>query len=318
MKRIFLLLTLIVSLTLPPQVDVNIADGVGCSFTIQAKNKSKKPHRGHRAAKRKQAKQAKTAARKARARQSASPVPLMGATAPAAMPADQQLLRVAVPTADCRTIAYKAISVSFDSRLRIPRCVAYTLTATQVAMADAPGAERRKNHHFAADPQVKASPGPGDYRGSGFSRGHMAPAMDMRFDHQAMAQCFLMTNMCPQDEKLNNGAWRQLEERVHRWARRDGQLVIFTGPVMPAGRPATVGPRADIAVPAAFYKVVYAPRQNRAIAFVYDNRPPAGGLERHVTTIADVERQTGLTFLSALPAQQQRALKQQCDLGAWQ
>ena len=315
MKRIFLLLALIVGLTLPPQVDVTIADGVGCAFTIQAKNKSKKSHR--RTAKRKQIKPAKSKAtpRKARAMQAASPVPVMGATA---LGTDQQLLRVGLPAADCRTIVYKAINVSFDNRLRIPRCVAYTLTATQVAMADAPDAERRKNHHFAADPQVKASPGPGDYRGSGFSRGHMAPAMDMRFDRQAMAQCFLMTNMCPQDEKLNNGAWRQLEERVHRWAKRDGQLVIFTGPILPAGRPATIGPRADIAVPAAFYKVVYAPRQNRAIAFVYDNRPPTGGLERHVTTIADVERQTGLTFLGVLPAQQQRALKSQRNLSAWQ
>ena len=218
----------------------------------------------------------------------------------------KSLLTVTTPQGN-RRIDYKAITVYFNRSLRIPTCVAYELTNTMVAMADAPTAEKRKNYKFNGDPNVAGSPDWGDYRKSGYTRGHMAPAMDMRWDRQAMSECFLMTNMCPQAEKLNNGPWRHLEESVHRWAKRDGSIVVYTGPIM-GGSVRHIGPKNDIAVPAAFYKVLYAPTQRRTIAFIYQNNDnKGGGLAAHTTTVAQVERRTGIAFttIPTAPAEHQ-------------
>jgi endonuclease G len=139
----------------------------------------------------------------------------------------------------------------------------------------------------------------------------MAPAMDMRWDKTAMAQCFYMTNMCPQDTKLNNDHWRVLEEKVHRWAKRDKRILVFTGPIM-GKSPKRIGKnKADIAVPDAFFKVLYAPDQGRAIAFIYPNQPCPGGIGKYAVTVAEVERRTGLTFSSAIP-------KRQCKVADWE
>ena len=222
------------------------------------------------------------------------------------------LLAVGIPKGvSNEVINYKALRVNFNPSLRIPNCVAYELTATMVDMADAPDHEKRKSYNYAKDPNVKSCPDQWEYRGSGYSRGHMAPAMDMRGDKTTMAQCFYMTNMCPQDTKLNNDHWRVLEEKVHRWAKRDKRLMVYTGPIM-GKNPMMIGKnQANIAVPEAFFKVLYAPGQGRSIAFIYENRPCPGNISKYAVTVAEVERRTGLAFSSAIP-------KKQCNIGDWQ
>ncbi len=221
------------------------------------------------------------------------------------------LLAVGIPKGvSNEVINYKAIRVNFNPAMRIPNCVAYELTATMVDMADAPDHESRKNFNYAKDPSVNSCPENWEYRNSGYSRGHMAPAMDMRWNRTTMAQCFYMTNMCPQDTKLNNDHWRALEEKVHRWAKREKRLMVYTGPIV-GKNPTMIGKdKKNIAVPDAFFKVVYAPEQGRAIAFIYDNRPCPGGIGKYAVTVAEVERRTGLTFSSTIP-------KNQCNINDW-
>lgn len=243
-------------------------------------------------------------------------VPAIGKTATSTTVVPQQstnaLLGVGIPKGvSNQVLNYKAIRVNFNPSLRIPNCVAYELTATMVDMADAPDHEVRKNYNYAKDPSVKGCPENWEYRGTDYSRGHMAPAMDMRWDKTTMTQCFYMTNMCPQDTKLNNDHWRVLEEKVHRWAKRDKRLMVYTGPIM-GKNPKMVGKnKQNIAVPDAFFKVVYAPEQDRAIAFIYENRPCPGNISKYAVTVAEVERRTGLTFSSAIP-------KRQCNISDWE
>ncbi len=294
---------------LPPQVTGD--NGITSQWCAQAKNKKKS---------KKDKKKKKKAHRHVEKQNFASPshlgtVPAIGKTASTATVPQQNynsLLAVTIPKGvSNQVINYQAIRVNFNPSLRIPNCVAYELTATTATMADAPDHEVRKSYNYAKDSNVKTCPEQWEYRGSGYSRGHMAPAMDMRWDKTTMKQCFYMTNMCPQDTKLNNDHWRVLEERVHRWAKRDKRLLIYTGPIM-GKNPQFIGKnKQNIAVPDAFFKVVYAPEQGRAIAFIYPNKPCPGGISKYAVTVAEVERRTGLTFSSSIP-------KRQCKVADWE
>jgi endonuclease G len=277
----------------------------------QKKNKAKKDKKKSVSSKKqnkKQVKKQKTSV--------ASPlvsVPTIGKTAAPVVPQQNvnSLIAVNIPKGvSNQVLNYQTIRVNYNPALRIPNCVAYELTATMVDMADAPGHENRKNYNYAKDSSVKGCPENWEYRGSDYSRGHMAPAMDMRWDKTAMTQCFYMTNMCPQNTKLNNDHWRVLEEKVHRWAKRDKRLMVYTGPIM-GKHPQMIGKnKKDIAVPDAFFKVVYAPEQGRAIAFIYENKPCPGNISKYAVTVAEVERRTGLKFSSVIP-------KNQCNVNEW-
>ena len=305
---------------LPPQVTGD--NEVTTQWCAQAKSKhknkrSKKPNKSKKFRKSSQSSQS-SKSRKSAKRPTTSPltsVPTIGKTVTTTVTPQQSanaLLGVSIPKGvSNQVLNYKAIRVNFNPSLRIPNCVAYELTATMVSMADAPGHETRKSYNYAKDPGVKSCPENWEYRGTGYSRGHMAPAMDMRWDKTTMTQCFYMTNMCPQDTKLNNDHWRVLEEKVHRWAGRDKRLMVYTGPIL-GKNPKMIGKnKQNIAVPDAFFKVVYAPDQGRAIAFIYENRPCPGNISKYAVTVSEVERRTGLTFPTAIP-------KRQCNIHDWE
>ena len=230
---------------------------------------------------------------------------------------DASLLAVKLPTRlDNQTVQYKAITVHYNKHYRLPNCVAYELTNTQAAMADAPDSEKRDNYKFNRDTKVAGCPDWWEYKETGYDRGHMAPAMDMRWDKQAMEQCFLMTNICPQDRDLNDGEWRHMEEAIHTWARKTDRLVIFTGPVL-SGDMKKTGKHNDISVPNKFFKVVYSPKQNRAIAFLFDNEYAPKSWTNYAVTVDEVERLTGIDFLAALPDDVETSIESKSDIKSW-
>ena len=230
---------------------------------------------------------------------------------------DQTLLDVILPAnLSDQVLHYKAITIYYNRKYRVPACVAYELTNTQVSMADAPDAEKRNNYNFNRDTKAAGCPEWWEYKDTGYDRGHMAPAMDMRWDRQAMEQCFLMTNICPQDHELNDGEWRHMEEAIHTWARRTERLVIFTGPILRNDVKRT-GKHHDIAVPSKFYKVVYDPKQNKAIAFLFKNEMASSSWTNYAVTIDEVEQVTGIDFLAALPDNIETSVESRQDIKNW-
>ena len=211
---------------------------------------------------------------------------------------------------------YSAMTVNFNPSYRVPNCVSYVLTNTMVSLTDGPGAEHRRNYKFYSDPSVKGCPEWHEYKGSGYDRGHMAPANDMRWSRQSMSDCFLMTNICPQDHDLNGGSWNKLELKIHDWARNNGKLIVATGPIF-NGSNKRIGKNNDIVVPAGFFKVVLDPNRSRAIGFLYDNHEGGGGVKRHSCTVDEVERITGHDFFSALPDDVERAVESRCNFDQW-
>ena len=201
------------------------------------------------------------------------------------------------------TVTYPGFTVYFNPSTHIPNCVVYELT-------DDESRGRIERHgSFTHDMNVKGCPQPADYSQSGYDRGHMAPAGDMKWSEEAMAASFNMTNVCPQNHALNSGAWNDLEIKVREWAMHYGSVIVFTGPVVDSS-PDKIG-RRRVAVPTAFFKVLLASKDgNRmAIAFVYPNKNCRDDMENYVVTVDEVERITGIDFFSALPDNEENAIE---------
>lgn len=211
---------------------------------------------------------------------------------------------------------YAAMTVNFNYSYKVPNCVSYVLTSDMIDITNGPNAEHRRNYKFYADPSVRGCPEWYEYRGSGYDRGHMAPANDMRWSRQSMSDCFLMTNICPQDHDLNGGSWNKLELKIHDWAKRHGKIIVATGPIF-NGNSRRIGQNNDIVVPAGFFKVVLDPGRNRAIGFIYENHEGGGGVARHACSVDEVERITGHDFFSALPDNVENAIESTYNFNQW-
>ena len=230
---------------------------------------------------------------------------------------DQSLLDVRLPERlENQTVRYKSIVVYFNKNYRVPNCVAYELTNTMTSMADSREAENRNDYQFERDHNVKGCPDWWEYKESGYTRGHMAPAMDMRWNKTAMEQCFLMTNICPQVAEMNDGEWRHLEEAVHKWSRTAERLIVFTGPIF-SDDMEYIGKYGDIAVPERFFKVIYSPKQNRAIAFVMENKELPNSWTNYATTIDQVEALTGYNFLASLEDGVENVIESKENIKDW-
>ena len=85
------------------------------------------------------------------------------------------------------TKKYTAMTVNYNTSYRVPNCVSYVLTSDMIDITNGPNAEMRRNYKFYADPSVSGCPEWYEYKGSGYDRGHMAPANDMRWSRPRAA-----------------------------------------------------------------------------------------------------------------------------------
>lgn len=107
-----------------------------------------------------------------------------------------------------------------------------------------------------------------DYRGSGFDRGHNAPAADMP-NERAMAQSFSLANMMPQAPENNRGIWAKAVEKATRnyVKRARGDVYVFTGSIGNAG---TIGAN-HVVIPTHLFKLVFDAERNKAWAYWVEN-----------------------------------------------
>ncbi|RMI14381.1 MAG: DNA/RNA non-specific endonuclease [Calditrichaeota bacterium] len=179
------------------------------------------------------------------------------------------------------------------------------------------GSARRKDR-FRPDPAViTGSATPKDYRRSGYDRGHLLPAADMKFSPEAMAETFFMSNMSPQAPQFNRGIWKKLEEQVREWCKREGELYVVTGPVLQEQLP-RIGEN-KVCVPRYYYKIVldYEEPEIKAIAFVMENRKLPGNIFDYAVPIDSVEALTGLDFFAPLPDSFEDSLEATINPAPW-
>ena len=128
--------------------------------------------------------------------------------------------------------------------------VAYELTESEVM-----GKTSRTNN-FRPDPDIiTGSATLGDYKYSGYDRGHLAPAADMKMTYQSMSESFYLSNISPQTPAFNRGIWRKLESLVRDFAIQMDHILVVTGPILSFPVKGYIG-ESKVAVPWGYYKVI--------------------------------------------------------------
>ena len=216
------------------------------------------------------------------------------------IPLTDSLFRICIPVplSDCseQIIRRTAYSLSYNKDTKCPNWVAWNLTADHV------DGEWARSNDYREDYKVPAPRATNeDYRGSSWSRGHMCPAGDCKWDANAMSETFLLSNMCPQDRSLNSGLWNRIEVDCRKWAKRYGSVYIVCGPLFYDKEHETIGVN-KVVVPEAFFKVVLCLQgKPKAIGFVVKNNAGTKKKDQYVNTVDEVERITGYDFFPALP-----------------
>ena len=210
-------------------------------------------------------------------------------------------------------LRYEGMTISFNPDTPQPNWASWELLASE-ATGDAP-----RSDSFAPDPEVEGCATLSDYRRSGYDRGHMAPAGDMKWSAEAMRQSFLLTNVCPQKGDLNRGAWQKLEEKCRQKALTDSAVIIVCGPVFLPGEGIERIGATGVAVPRRFFKVILSPYIDHptAIGFIMPNGPVAGGMMPHAVSVDSVEALTGHDFFAELPDEIETIVESQCDFNRW-
>lgn len=175
------------------------------------------------------------------------------------------------------TICRLNYAVIYDRDCRIP-----LLTFENLRPDEVDGAEPRVDR-FRTDPSLmdRDSASLTDYANSGYDRGHMVPASDMREDTASMRQSFYLSNIVPQAPSVNRGVWRTIENKARRMVTEfNGDTYIVTGAIVSQHSP-RIGD--GVCVPTALYKIVI--QNNTARAFMVPNQPGATSVRFSITDI---------------------------------
>jgi len=223
-------------------------------------------------------------------------------------------IEIPAPTAADNIVAHEAYTSSYNTTTLIPNWVAYELTKEETY-----GDIERGQRMFSMDPDFKMRQAKReDYYNSGWTKGHLIPASDVRWSSTGMDETFYFTNVCPQNEVLNAGDWEFLERQVRRWAREFGSAWVVTGPIVGTGKYGKIGER-DVVVPDSFFKAVVCCNDGsyQGIAFVMNNDEERYYLADCAMSIDSLEKLTGLDLFPALDDKIENAIEARYSLKDW-
>lgn len=206
----------------------------------------------------------------------------------------------------------KAYTVSYNDSTKCPNWVAWHLTAEHVD-----GEWSRDNNYYEDEEVPLPRASNDDYKGSGWTHGHMCPAGDNKWDEVAMRESNLLTNICPQHASLNSGLWNVIERECRKWATKYGDLYIVCGPVLLNRDHETIGLN-KVVVPEAFFKVILCLNPKpKAIGFIIRNNEGKKKRDQYVNTVDEVERITGMDFFPALPDEIENEVEAYANIEDW-
>ncbi len=204
-------------------------------------------------------------------------------------------------------------TLSYIEKYEQAEWVCYALTKEELRQPNVP-----RSDWFNPDPLISTkSASHSDYKGSGYTRGHLVPAGDMSFDQMAMEETFYMSNMSPQLRGFNNGIWRELEEQTRDWTYQNNEVMIVSGPIVNTNP--KFFKKKHIAIPTAFYKIIVDTSQPeiKAIAFIIPHEVSTKPLSSYAVSVDHVEEMTGINFFKKYNVPSIEKIESSFNINKW-
>jgi DNA/RNA endonuclease G (NUC1) len=164
----------------------------------------------------------------------------------------------------------QVFQVSYNEVLEGPNWIIYHAT-------NRPTNVNRGSMDFYTEKGIKTSDA-ADYKANIYDKGHMAPAAHFSDNMENLKQTFSYLNCSLQDQYLNRGEWRLLEEQERKWDDAE-PLTIKIIPVYEKGH--LVLPTGGH-VPTAYHKHISWKRSGKKVCYYFPNSKPTKGWEDYV------------------------------------
>lgn len=219
--------------------------------------------------------------------------------------------RATAPVSNESVLVQRDYVIGYDADLRLPLWTAERVDAARIGKVD-------REDCFRRDPRLTAAnaSAPADYDEAIYDQGHLAAFANQSSSDVAGHNSFIMSNMAPQTCQFNRGIWQILEGIARLWATEHGTVYVLSGSVFDrdgngvrdadaaAQHMLSRNGNQRVAIPSAFFKIVTLRRPDGSLATLsimmpHNTANPNGPaalqyLRDHVTTVAAIERVTGL------------------------
>lgn len=222
----------------------------------------------------------------------------------------QRELRFGAPLCD-QILTGRYFSIGYSWYFRQAKWTLEIINRERQIIAELPKKDRQDN--FRADLRIphRFRAGLGQFRGSGYDRGHLVASANQDFGLLVNSETFLLSNMSPQTADLNRGIWRELEMAIRDLDASDDVLetYVLTCPLFYFSKPVETIQNAkdkygiEIPIPHAFAKSVLIEDRKGALNIwtfkmknVSKEEQPSRDLKDYLVSTYDVEQIVGGRF----------------------
>lgn len=164
-----------------------------------------------------------------------------------------------------------------------------------------------------------------DYRGSGYTRGHILPSADRLNSKEANEQTYYLSNIQPQSWNFNGGIWLDMENRMRNWNMSSFRQTLYVckGGTIDKDSQTIGKTNTGLIIPKYFYMAVLCKTRSntyKAMAFWVEHTEKnlAGdNLSKYVISIDELEQKTGIDFFCNLPDDIEDEVEKSYTLADW-
>jgi endonuclease G len=170
---------------------------------------------------------------------------------------------------DIINVKNSIFEVSYSQRLEQPLWLIYS-------SSNRPSVVNRKSMDFYTEKNIHTSDGL-DYASNVYDKGHLAPAATFSDNMENLKQTFSYLNCALQNQYLNRGEWRMLEEQIRKWDDSQTLVVKIIMDYSNSSKKLTTG----ATVPDGFHMFIRWSSTNKKECYYFKNERPTTSWREH-------------------------------------